>query len=285
MSGRYAVQSVDPVEGYLLHEQADDDNDFDKETIHETEEEEDAPKRLMPATDKLEISSEAWRVAAIYKSPPKRSPENMKSFDDIAPLLQTGDLVLFCGVGCSSGVVRWFTFSEWSHIGVVVRVCEDDCDNIYLLESVRNDDGLVDHFTKKRGKTGVRLVDLYAALQQNPHCYMGVVKLAWPAAAFFNGACKKLWEFIENEHEKGYESSTLVMVRLGIDMRGLGKNSLDTREYFCSELVGEALKHMDALPLSFNSSSCTPDQFFTFNFGLVNGVQVHSLQYVSVPPH
>lgn len=35
--------------------------------------------------------------------------------------LQTGDLVLFAGKGWLSGIIRLFTRSHWTHVGVVVR--------------------------------------------------------------------------------------------------------------------------------------------------------------------
>lgn len=36
--------------------------------------------------------------------------------------LQTGDLVLFAGKGWLSGIIRLFTRSHWTHVGVVVRL-------------------------------------------------------------------------------------------------------------------------------------------------------------------
>ena len=41
---------------------------------------------------------------------------------DIAESLKTGDLLFFSGRGLASDVVRMFTRSYWSHIGIVVRL-------------------------------------------------------------------------------------------------------------------------------------------------------------------
>ena len=51
----------------------------------------------------------------------------------VASSLQSGDLVLFSGQGLASDVVRVFTRSVWSHIGMVVRV--RGIDQPLLLES------------------------------------------------------------------------------------------------------------------------------------------------------
>jgi hypothetical protein len=279
---------VAPFDGAPLRGDNEDEEATEEEEEKEEEEGEepplDAPPRqlVMRKPIALELASEEWRVATLYKTIPTRSAEKMIDYDDIAPYLETGDLALFCRSGCSSGVIRWCTFSEWSHVGMVVRVREQNCDRLYLLESIHHDDGLVDHYSHSRGKTGVRLVDLYDALESNPHSYMGVVRLAWPSKNFHERAVANLWEFIHSDHSKGYESSPMVFVRLAVDMRILGRNEVDTREYFCSELVAEALKRMGALGSDFNSSDCTPSSFFVWKMPFVNGVQVHSLQFVSV---
>ena len=51
----------------------------------------------------------------------------MSSIDTAVRLdgLKTGDLVLFAGSGPTSGLIRWFRRSLWSHVGLVLRRPED----------------------------------------------------------------------------------------------------------------------------------------------------------------
>ena len=48
-------------------------------------------------------------------------PPNVKTvkFDDLAPKLQTGDIVLFTGATSSGAIIRLFDNAEFSHVGVV----------------------------------------------------------------------------------------------------------------------------------------------------------------------
>lgn len=44
-----------------------------------------------------------------------------KTLEEMLPLLQTGDLVLMCGVGIGGAVIRVLDRAKYSHVGVVVR--------------------------------------------------------------------------------------------------------------------------------------------------------------------
>lgn len=50
--------------------------------------------------------------------------EQRVPYSQLRSQLATGDLVLFSGNNWSSRIVKYFTFSRWSHIGVVVRLPE-----------------------------------------------------------------------------------------------------------------------------------------------------------------
>ena len=48
-------------------------------------------------------------------------PPNIKTvtFDELAPKLQTGDIVLFTGATSSGAIIRLFDNAEFSHVGIV----------------------------------------------------------------------------------------------------------------------------------------------------------------------
>ena len=49
---------------------------------------------------------------------PPADVETVK-FDDLAPKLQTGDIVLFTGATSSGAIIRLFDNAEFSHVGIV----------------------------------------------------------------------------------------------------------------------------------------------------------------------
>jgi hypothetical protein len=63
---------------------------------------------------------------AIMKTAYNKATKKRISYHTLSPQLKTGDLVLFAGTSWSSRIVQLFTFSQWSHIGVVVRLPQYD---------------------------------------------------------------------------------------------------------------------------------------------------------------
>lgn len=49
---------------------------------------------------------------------PPSDVETVK-FDDLAPKLQTGDIILFTGATSSGAIIRLFDKAEFSHVGIV----------------------------------------------------------------------------------------------------------------------------------------------------------------------
>lgn len=202
---------------------------------------------------------------------------------ELEDMLEPGDLIVSNGHGISSGVIKFFSWSDWSHIGVVDRRDGLLC----LWESVRLADGAMDLLTESRTKSGLRLVSLRELARVHPCNYFGVIKLDWSQCSdpsLQDRAIDALHRFQTLEHEKQYETSTFTLIRLAVDCCFLGRNSLDLNSFFCSELVAETYKAMGLLPRDFNSSDCLPSDFFDINLMLLHRVQVACLMYVAPPP-
>src|SRR5262245_41615080 len=93
----------------------------------------------------------------------------MSKYDEIRGQLQTGDLVLFSGKGGVSAGIKWLTFCEWSHIGMVVCTPSGSGplgDSVLLWEST-NLDNLKDAIDGV-AKRGVQLVLLSERVQTYP---------------------------------------------------------------------------------------------------------------------
>lgn len=57
----------------------------------------------------------------------------LDSYYAMRPRMQTGDLLFFSGRGVASRVIRWFTRSRFSHVGVIVNVWSIDA--LFVYES------------------------------------------------------------------------------------------------------------------------------------------------------
>jgi hypothetical protein len=81
---------------------------------------------------------------------------NKIPFDDLAPGMQTGDLVLFNGKYEGSKFIELLEGSEWSHVGMVVRRSGFDGPLIWEATSLTNLPDVLFHDQKP----GPKLVDL-----------------------------------------------------------------------------------------------------------------------------
>lgn len=193
-----------------------------------------------------------------------RPPYSQRPFtiQEFCASLETFDLVLFSGTSVSSWLTRIFTASHWSHIGVVYKGKEAT----YLCESVIAADQCVDVLSGSREKHGVRLVRLEEKLlTYTPTNYLpiptldvAVIRFGCAGPPQLKTQCVERFRlFMEEQYHKSYTQSKLVLARAQLhDI--LGSNELDTREYFCSELVSEIYKAIGALPRGHNSLHDTP---------------------------
>lgn len=173
-------------------------------------------------------------------------------YSDIRETLGTGDIILFSGKGGISSLIKRFTMSRWSHIGMVVRAAEWDM--VLLWESTTLST-IVDLETQTARK-GVQLVPLSDRVAG----YDGemAVRRLGPAPA-----APQIAALVELRHEvKGrpYEESELELLRSAYD--GLaGANVEDLSSLFCSELVAEAYQRMGLLGEETPSNEYTPKDF------------------------
>jgi hypothetical protein len=167
--------------------------------------------------------------------------------------LNTGDLVLFSGTTLSSRIVQLFTFSRWSHIGVVVRLPEYG--NQPLLWELTRASKLPDVKYGALGD-GVQLVSLDDKLKT----YAGDV-----AIRRLRGGCDEekrlllLRELLANWQTKPYRN--IVHKNLSAWWRGEEATTISKQGGFCSEFVAEVYKRWQLLPSDRPSRYYTPQDF------------------------
>ncbi len=194
---------------------------------------------------------------------------------DIRPKLRSGDLLLCAGTSWFSRLIQAATGSEWSHVGLILRL--DSVDRVMLLESVES--------------VGVRAVPLshyFEDYQQSGASYPG--KLAFyrhrdfPTDQGAGPTLKRLGRFAVDRLGWPYDgqqiaelAARLALHRLGAGSMGQGApwadsasspqagsllgGSLENRAYICSEYVAACYAALDIEIACRNCPYVTPGDF------------------------
>ncbi len=166
--------------------------------------------------------------------------------------LKTGDIVLFSGKAGISRLIKWYTVSPWSHVGMVIK--EPSYDSVLIWESLSKSSlpdvqsGLI--------QPGVQLL----ALSERIKHYKGQVALRQIAPELSQVQQDKLKQLRQELSGRPYEQSTLALIQAGSN-RLFGKNEENLESLFCSELIAEAYQCIDFLPESLASNKYSPKDF------------------------
>lgn len=171
-------------------------------------------------------------------------------------LPEAGDVVLFSGKGWSSDVVRLFTRSCWSHVGLVVR----DLAHTEPLLLEANTLSEVSDVRTGRQMPGVSLV----ALTDKLHAYEGrVVIRRWHGEESVDHRREKLAALAHDLLHRPYCNYVASWICRGL--RTL------PRGMFCSELVAEVYRRAGWLPADFNPARAVPAHFAGDGLPLLKG--------------
>ena len=159
-------------------------------------------------------------------------------YEDIQHTLKTGDIVLFSGKGGFSRSIRWFTFSTWTHVGMIIRLPEYEGPLIW--ESLRVPE--IPDVTDGTMKSGVQLLDLSERIQTCD----GPVAIRTLNQPITEKMFEALTDFQRTVKDRPYEKSMMELFRAAWD-GPFGKNKENLSSIFCSELVAEAYQAMGLL--------------------------------------
>ena len=175
--------------------------------------------------------------------------------------LQTGDLLLFSGRGFTSEVIRVFTRSPWSHIGMVVHLPGNP--HPLVLESTTLSES--PDVTLGRPVAGVALVPLADKLRG----YTGTVALRRRHGPALSDRQQQLLvrlvKWLLHRPYKNYVLCNALDVVTGFTRRP------DQRGWFCSELVAELYRRLGWLPRHTRASTLVPGHFGSRHMRLQDG--------------
>jgi len=150
---------------------------------------------------------------------------------------KTGDIILVSGGSFFSAIIKCFTLSEWSHIGVVIRdipIKGKICKGPFILQALITNEGHKDYLEGFKKAPGVQLNSLSKVIdrEKGKICWRKFMKWKKPSyiplykgnTTFVKKSCKLPYEL--------HLSELLNVISQANEYAG-------TDSYFCSELVAE----------------------------------------------
>lgn len=155
----------------------------------------------------------------------------------------TGDVVLFCGMSKLSSVIKFFTGSQWSHVGVVYK----RKDGVYILEANKNFGGF-----SGSAQDGVGITKVSERFKEHTNPVL-ILSLSQELT---DEQKRKFDDFYQKSKNKPFELTFFASYIFP------GKRE-QYDEFFCSELVAALYRHIGLLPKSTRSASVAPSDFLT----------------------
>jgi len=180
---------------------------------------------------------------------------------NLAQEFRTGDIIIFSGHGTVSDVIKLFTKSKWSHVGMAIR---NGTDNLYILEATTLSDvnDVVDDVAKK----GVQLVPLRDRLNK----YDGDISIKHlQGAVLGNNDSSALKAFMLEVEDRPYEQHIVDLAKAALARKvpkdgmfhDMLHNEGDLSSLFCSELIAEAYQRLNILNNTEPSDYYLPKDF------------------------
>lgn len=190
--------------------------------------------------------------------------------ETIHDLVQTGDLLLFCGRGVTSNIVRYFTRSHWSHIGVVVRL-RGVAEPLVLESTTLSDSNDLFMGAPVRG---IGLVPLAEKIKQ----YDGEVALRRRQGDPLSPSRQKMVERLALMLcHRPYKNFLLCHLRAQFYRR----KQKDYSAMFCSELVAEIYRRLGWLAQDICPKDFVPGDFARKNFSIRGDMLTEPMRLVS----
>ncbi len=167
-------------------------------------------------------------------------------YANVRDSLRTGDIVFCSGTYFFSNMIRWFTKSCWSHVGMIYR--DDNLERVFVLES----ETLI----------GVRIAPLSKYLRDyhgKNKPYHGRIVVARVTPGPTENEMKSAISFGMDELTKPYDNMEILRIAIRILFR-IGRRNRD-RKYICSELVYECFRKAGVW-FKFQKRSISPDDIW-----------------------
>lgn len=184
-------------------------------------------------------------------------------YEDVRERMRPGDVIAFGGKGHFSEIIKFATFSDVSHVGVILQTrVVDDATNRFFNQIIES--------TSLNGFNGVNI----SRFSDRLATYEG--ELWWlplredirnpkfDQKLFYDFLFNQARERKEYDMPQAIKSSLDALDNLPFGMHGPGYNSEDFSKFFCSELVAAGLEAAGAVG-TVNASEVTPIDLCRWN--------------------
>lgn len=182
------------------------------------------------------------------------------SYHEARALMQPGDVIAFGGSSAFSKIIKLVTFSNVSHVGIILKTqIKDDNNGLFfnqIIESTGKDGVSVSRFSK--------VLDDYDGevwwLPLSDHIRHSEFDLT----AFFDFLYNQAESDVDYDLSQALTSAVDVVEKLMFGQAELGHNQEDFSKFFCSELVAAGLEKSQAVD-TINASEVTPIDLCRWN--------------------
>lgn len=181
------------------------------------------------------------------------------TYEEAREKMQPGDVIAFSGKGNVSEVIKLFTKSEVSHVGVVYKTKQvNDTDPDRYMNTLMESTSLEGFSGVIMTRLSDRIKDYDGNLWWLPLSQSSRLKLDMT----------KFFDFLVKQEGKAYDTKQAIKSALDafdkVDfIRGTTYNKEDFSKFFCSELVTAALEDAGVIN-NVNSSEVTPIDLCNF---------------------
>lgn len=177
------------------------------------------------------------------------------TYEEIRPSLDTGDVVLMGGRGIVSTVIKAITASPYSHVGMIVRM-PDPSSPVFIFESTIM--STAKDVDAGEVLAGVSMVTASGRLDG----FEGEIRIRQLLGSASPARRYDVAMSLRSElRGRPYQQIGMGELFKSAYDGPFGHNFQDLSSVFCSELVGEYLKRLGALPDTLPSNELTPADF------------------------
>jgi hypothetical protein len=177
----------------------------------------------------------------------------------------SGDLMFGSSPDDSGMIVRFFTWSNWSHVGIVLEIngkidvhYVDIKTFLWILESTYNNENLKDYIAKT-SKSGVQMVRFEEKLLK----YGGEMGIRHVKPKFSKHLTKKFFRFYKKYQDREFTKNKMEIIKSWYD-GPFGRNKPHTKTFFCAKLVAQAFQECKMLKKDKPSNEYTQKNFERF---------------------
>lgn len=186
--------------------------------------------------------------------------------------LHSFDLVYFCQMSkWTAPFITFFSGKFVTHMGMIWK--DPTSGELYLFESVRNQDTSQDVASGGRVHAGVRLVSFAEKINRPTESYFICVQSITMTDHKRREAEPRLYDFIRRYINTPFEQNPTTIVRSCLSPHSYGYTPEDTTSMYCSELMALALRECRLLSID-NVSGVWITAFWSCKLMLNSGAQL-----------